>query len=221
MLVHDEAKLAALAEEVLVDQYMERLEKLRELTLGQAIWIDTADDPTDLKRVAKGMLTEDFERKLHKLNPRLRFATLPLKTDKRCVWVEDAAGTAFPISSYEAGWIPESSLRRRETEIIKNSTNVMKVKNGKVFNHFERADFPKSEWNPETQEFDFAGLCPNEEKIEVPWTEVKRGYRTVLLYLLEAGELDLDQVEREFGAGDTRGWAVHTGRQTSLVGTPS
>jgi hypothetical protein len=220
MLLRDESKLAEIATEALIDAYYERVNAYREQTLAQAIWIDTADDPTSMARLAVGMKTEEFERKVAKLNSRLRFATLPSKPDKRVCWVE-RRGEAYPICVYEAEWMPESSLRARHTEVIQNSMNTLVCNGGPVHHHLERADFPKSHWNAEKGEFEFDGLRPHEEEVEVPWSEVKRGYRTVLLYLLEAGELDMDQVERHFGPGTSRGWAVHTGKRTDIEGTPS
>lgn len=220
MLVRDENALARLAEEALIDQYMERLEKYRRATVEQAVWIDTPDDPTSLARLDKGMLTRDFEEKVSKLNPRLLFATLPLKPDKRVVY-HLLSGRAAPICVYEADWLPELSLRARKTEVIQNSDNTLVHKDGKLFHHLERADFPTSHWDEDAGEFKFDGLRPHEEAVEIPWTEVKRGYRTVLLYLMEAGELDLDEVEKTFGCGTSRGWAVHTGKQIFDDGTPS
>lgn len=220
MIVRDDAALGRLAEEAMIDAYMERLEKHKAATLEQAIWIDTPDDPTSIARLNGGMATAEFEKKLAKLNPRLRFRTLPLKPDKRVVFVE-RRGKALPICVYETPWLPELSLRSRKTEVVQNSDNTLRFKNGKLFHHLERADFPKAHWDEAAGEFTFDGLRPHEEAVELPWSEVKRGYRTVLLYLLEAGELDLDQVEKTFGAGTSRGWAVHTGKRNDIEGTPS
>lgn len=220
MLVRDEAALSRLAEETLIEQYFQRMDDYRESTLAQAIWIDTADDPTSMARLAQGMKTEEFEKKLAKLNPRLRFRTLPQKTDKRVVFIE-RNGEAHAICVYEAEWMPELSLRSRRTEVVQNSDKTLVCNGGPVHHHLERADFPKSHWNADKGEFEFDGLRPHEEEVELPWSEVKRGYRTVLLYLLEAGEIDMDQVERHFGPGTSRGWAVHTGKRTDIQGTPS
>lgn len=220
MIIRDEQKLDTLAEESLIDAYFERLEKHKAATLAQSVWIDTADDPTSQARLTTGMKTEEFEKKVARLNARLRFRTLPLKPDKRVVFVE-RRGVAEPICVYESGWMPEYSLRSRKTEVVQNSDNTLTTKGGHLHHHLERADFPKSHWDEEAGEFKFDGLRPHEEAVELPWSEVKRGYRTVLLYLLESGELDLDQVEKTFGCGESRGWAVHTGRRTDIEGTPA
>jgi len=220
MIVRDEAALDRLAEEALIDQYFERLEKHKEATLSQAVWIDSADDPTSAARLATGMNTDEFEKKVARLNGRLRFRTLPAKPDKRVVFVE-RRGTAIPICVYESNWLPEYSLRARKTEVVQNSDNTLTTRGGHLHHHLERADFPTSHWDDEAGEFKFDGLRPHEEAVELPWSEVKRGYRTVLLYLLEAGELDLDQVETTFGCGSSRGWAVHTGKRTDIEGTPA
>lgn len=220
MIVRDEAALDRLATEALIDQYMERVAKHREATLAQAVWIDTEDDPTSVARMGEGLETSVFEARLAKLNRNLRFRTLPLKPDKRVVFVEKR-GKAVPLCVYEAGWLPEYSLRKRHTEIVQNSDNTLRVSNGTLHHHLERADFPKAHWDETAGEFKFDGLRPHEEAVELPWSEIKRGYRTVLLYLLEAGELDLDAVEKHFGSGTSRGWAVHTGKRTDIEGTPS
>jgi hypothetical protein len=225
MLVRDEQALDRLAQEAMVEKYMEDLQEYYRRTHSQAVWIDTPDDPTSALRAAQGCLTEEFETRLSKLNRNLQFKTLPLKPDKRVCYVW-RLGKAIPLCVYENPWIPEFSLRARETEIEFNPTPFFKpdVRNAQGqqgLMHLDRKDMPKSEWDPEKGETVFHGLLPGEEEVELPWREVKRGWRTVLLYLLAAGELFLGDVEREFGAANTRGWKVATGRDQTGMEAPA
>lgn len=52
------------------------------------------------------------------------------------------------------------------------------------------------------------------QKIAVPGREIKRGWRTVLLRLVQSRIVSLDAVEREFGAGDRASYAVLTGKRS-------
>ena len=225
MLVRDEQALDRLAQEALMDKYMDRLQDHYRKVHSQAVWIDTPDDPTAMARAARGCLTEDFEKRLLKLNPRLHFKTLPMKPDKRVCYIW-RLGVAIPLCVYENPWIPELSLRSRQTEIEFNPIPFFnpdrRNRDGQqALMHIDSKDMPKSEWDVEKGETVFHGLLPGEEEVELPWREVKRGWRTVLLYLLAAGELFLDDVEREFGAGDTRGWKVATGKDATGMDTPA
>lgn len=53
---------------------------------------------------------------------------------------------------------------------------------------------------------------PGMKKVTLPFGEFKRGRNTVLLRLVKAGHLMVDQVEREFGGDDTPEWKGHTGK---------
>jgi hypothetical protein len=225
MLVRDEQALDRLAQEAMVEKYMDDLKAYYARTHSQAVWIDTPDDPTNADRAARGCLTEEFEKRLLKLNKNLQFKTLPLKPDKRVCYVW-RLGKAIALCVYENPWIPEFSLRARETEIEFNPTPFFNPDNRNASGqqavmHINRKDMPKSEWDPEKGETIFHGLLPGEEEVELPWREVKRGWRTVLLYLLAAGELFLGDVEREFGSADTRGWRVATGRDQTGMEAPA
>ncbi len=49
-------------------------------------------------------------------------------------------------------------------------------------------------------------------KHQVPGREIKRGWRTILIRLLQKGLLTLEAVEREFGSGDRASWKVLTAK---------
>jgi hypothetical protein len=52
------------------------------------------------------------------------------------------------------------------------------------------------------------------QKVAVPGREIKRGWRTVLLRLVQQRVVALDAVEREFGAGNRATYAVLTGKRS-------
>ena len=47
---------------------------------------------------------------------------------------------------------------------------------------------------------------------KVPGREISRGWRTILIRLLQKGLVTLEAVEREFGAGDRQSWKVLTAK---------
>lgn len=55
-------------------------------------------------------------------------------------------------------------------------------------------------------------MLPGMKTITMPFGEFKRGRNTVLLRLVKAGHLTVDQVEREFGGDNTPEWKGHTGK---------
>jgi hypothetical protein len=55
------------------------------------------------------------------------------------------------------------------------------------------------------------------QKVTVPGREIKRGWRTVLLRLVQRRIVTLDAVEREFGPGDRVSYAVLTGKRHEML----
>jgi len=53
--------------------------------------------------------------------------------------------------------------------------------------------------------------------VRIPYREVKRGWRTVLIRLLQKGLVTLDAVEKEFGSGNRASWAALTGKSRQTL----
>lgn len=150
---------------------------------------DPEKDPTVFDRQKGEELTyEVFEAKLKKCNSGLQFLTFPLNPHKRvCFRVE--AGEPTPLCVYDIGPgpMPEYSvLERRPEETYDLSIKTIKK-----------------------EDFDKDGNWAGKKIIYRTGKELRRGWRTVLLYLLKENALTLSQVESTFGHGTRKAWASH------------
>lgn len=143
------------------------------------------------QQLGRPMLPEEFEKRLKRLNTNLEFEVIEEnKTHKRMSIVDQRGKT--PVCVYENSLMPERSIPRlREMEVPDPG-----------FTHVNRKDFDK---NPNN-------LKPGWRKVTIPWGEKKRGWRTVLVRLIQAGVITLTQAEAEFGADTTPEWSQHTGK---------
>lgn len=55
------------------------------------------------------------------------------------------------------------------------------------------------------------------KKVEIPWNRKKRGWREVLLYLIQKKLVTLEAVEKVFGAGDRPSWKILTGKGSGIL----
>lgn len=155
--------------------------------------------PTNAARQLGRTLTqEQFERKLQTLCPRLRCEAHPGKPDKRCLYYLDSRGKTF-VCSYEAGVMPEHSIFSVKTK---------EVWDGKT-SHINKKDLPKHEITP--QGVVWHGQIPGFRNVDVPWNEVKRGWRTVLIRLVGERLVTPTQVEAIFGTDNRAEWKKHMG----------
>jgi len=53
---------------------------------------------------------------------------------------------------------------------------------------------------------------PGNSPVTAPYFEVKRGWRTCLIRLIQLGYLSAELVERKFGTGDRLSWQAQTGK---------
>jgi len=80
----------------------------------------------------------------------------------------------------------------------------------------------EADWMPEWSVMDTKELRRPEAKtawksVRVPYHEVKRGWRTVLVRLIQKGIISLDAAEREFGAGERETWKILTGKGQGVL----
>lgn len=165
-------------------------------------------DLTDAERqIGKSLTSAQFEAKLRPYLPsNVVFIDNPRLASKRAV-VFLAPGTMdgfTTICPYEKGLMPEHSIFAEKEEIIRDFSQT----------HLDRADFPKHEYVPGIGfTYEPGALKPGEKRIQIAWHEVKRGWRTVLLRLIQANLLSAATAERLFGADNRPQWANHTGKQ--------
>lgn len=172
------------------------------------------------KQLGRGMSVEEFELRLTKLNPRLKFIVMPLKKSKKAIYTLGPDGGATFILAYENGFMPERSIHEEVIELVPDYSIGMPGTPA-----IQRADVEKqATWIPSANaplggEYHFedktAGL--GWKKITRLGAEKTRGWRTVLIKLMISGYLTLGQIEREFGADNTAEWQGHTGKASIVT----
>jgi hypothetical protein len=88
-----------------------------------------------------------------------------------------------------------------------------------IGNHHEYLFPMENDWMPEWSIFDTRTVRQPYDKpegywptVDIPGQEIKRGWRTVLIRLVQQQIVTLEEVEREFGAGNRESWKVLTGK---------
>ena len=143
------------------------------------------------QRLGRQMFPKELEKRLQNLNPNLYFEVIPENpTHKRAsILVPDGKKH---LVVYENSLMPERSIPKIRTMEVPDPT----------FTHLDRKDMPK----------DPGALRPGWRRVQIPWGESKRGWRTVLVRLIQAGAITVTQAETEFGSDETPEWRQHTGK---------
>jgi len=215
MFVKDSEKITAHAERLKKEMYYEKLRLWERDKVDNAIYVTDNDlSPGNWeKQKGQELTTEKFEQKLLKIFPGARFATFPKNPSKRCVYRILPDGSAEFLCSYENGKMTEHSvLYIKEEDVL--DINPTKTD---ALTHIDRQDLPHAEWDGTQWNFDRSKPLPGSKRVTTATREVSRGWRTVLIKLLQAGVITLQGAEKEFGTVNDRKWAFHTGKQKSLV----
>ena len=142
-------------------------------------------------RLGRPLMPIDLEQRLSRLNSDLVYEVIEANpTHKRLSVMRN--GEKVFVAVYENSLMPERSIMR---------SRVVEVPDPKV-THIDRADMPKHEGD----------LRPGWRRIEIPGGEKVRGWRAVLVRLIQQGIISLTQAEDAFGADNTPEWAQHTGK---------
>ena len=218
MLVLDSQRLEQRRQEKTVERHREQIRKAYENLFSLSVWIDSEENPTDiLKRLGTPMTHLELEARLKKLTGELHFedhpdnwrrkalpgtwlsGSLPLSytTPKRVAYRVLPDGSRQYLFAYEAGIMPEYSILRRIS---------LDRWDGKT-THIDRKDLGRD-------------LKPGTKRLDLPWREEVRGWRTVLVRLIQCGILTVEQVERTFGSGKTASWAAKTGKRDRSLSPP-
>ncbi len=179
--------------------------------MKMAVELAEQDSANAERMLGNSLTAEVFEAKLKKLCPALRFEFHEFNPNMKSVY-HMRNGEKHHICPYGAGLLPEHSVMRRAEEYVRDfSFGVPGLEGSRPI---ERADLPKHEFVP-GQGFVFDKAKPQigMKKIEIPYGEATRGWRTVLLRIVEKGVCTPDQVESVFGADNTAAWATHMGKQ--------
>lgn len=225
MIIRDENALARLSDEQAQENMWAAAARKAEALQDSAKLLDDPDiNPTDWERQqGRSMTHEDFEAKLIKLLPQMRFVPHPKNPTKRVYYIVEPTGVLSQFCIAEAGRVPENSIMDRVYE------DVLSPETYRPDYVLSRKDLPKSEivphkFNPDGTlaelgyvDFGKDTLMPGFERKIVAYSEVVRGWRTVLALLIFAGLLTVSDVEREFGVQDKPSWAGVTGRRSKAT----
>lgn len=203
-LITNEAQVARIKKGNAADQERDRLLKyIQEEQAHVHLIDDDLINPSDsLKQLGHYYFSSDFERRLLSLLPsNCAIIDNPYRSGFRAIIRPTSTGFET-LCPFESGVIPEHSiLQCKEIEIpdpdyIANRRSL------------QRADLPKYEWKEgEGFIFDDTVVRPGFKRVKQLGREIKRGWRTIIVRLLKAGLLTIDEAERTFGASNTATWS--------------
>jgi hypothetical protein len=175
---------------------------------------DHSQSPANAERqLGRPMSAAELERRLKRVNPNLHFEVNPYNTTKKAVYRILPNQKKVFICAYENGTMPEYSVFRvKEEEIVQPDFLFGR-------GHLDRKDLPAFEHKEDSEnplgkiEFDPTAEKPGFKKVQLPWGEAVRGWRTVTIRLVEAELATPTQIEKEFGSSNRAEWARHMGKQ--------
>lgn len=175
--------------------------------LSQATLMDDKDlSPTNAERqLGKLMWPHELEVRLQKLIPNLHFLHNPTNTRMKAMYLLVPGQTDEYLLAYNNMPMPEYSIFSFKEEEYWDGTE-----------HINRADFPKGELQA-NGEFKYDGPRPGFKRIKRPWNEMTRGWRTVLVKLVQRGLLSPVTAESIFGTSDRASWNAHIGNNKSVT----
>lgn len=164
------------------------------------------EDPSNIQQqLGKFMLTPEFEKELLKILPSLKFEFHPTNPLMKALYHISGEEKKY-ICAYHADLLPEHSIVKVKKEIVWDPDHTQPLK---------RSDLPKHQW-VQGKGYVFEGIPPGWKEITIPWGELKRGWRTVLLKLVKEGLMTVTQAET-FGTPTSKfgqkAWSYHLGKQ--------
>lgn len=212
MLIKDSEVLTR--EQVLTPQEKHRAELMGwlEEEAKRFVVVEDSDtvNPTNLgQQLGRPMTSAELELRLGKLlPPSIRFVHNPWIHDKRAVVRVKPEGGFDTICPYESGFMPEHEVLKANVEWVRDRHQT----------HLDRKDLPKYEIVPGAGVvWDSGAVRPGWKKVVRLGHTLKRGWRTVLIRLVQAGLLTPTQVEREFGVDDRVQWANAMGKRSIIA----
>lgn len=164
------------------------------------------------RQIGQPLTHTAFELRLGKiLPPNVAIIENPHRKGFRAVVKILPDGTRETICPYKGGLIPEHSVLRVREEMVRDMSQKT----------IERKDLPKHEVIPGMGVvFDPGAPRPGWKKIyhllgEDP--DGHRGWRTILIRLVQAGILTPGQIESVFGSDNRQTWAVGMGKRAEAL----
>lgn len=223
LIVTDDVKVRSV-QGVTVESQRDKIKQYATYHLGQGKFMEDAlTNPTLAeKQLGTPMLCHDLEALLLRISPDFKFfpahdyvidnsPLLPKGTRfpmKSLWWCNGQR--AVPITNYHADSMPEWSLFDWKEYEVPDPT----------FEKANRRDYPKMEWTGWKDGFvkvDPTAPTPGYIKMKEPWHEIRRGWRKVLVSVVEniPDICSPERVERFVRSGDRKSWATALGRRTA------
>lgn len=160
------------------------------------------------RQVGQAMFANKMEERLKRLNANLLFEVNPFNSGKKALYHIQSGQKIF-ICAYENGVMPEHSIMSvKEQEDI--HTDFVGAKR-----HINRKDLPGYKISDGDVTWE-GGVTPGFHKRQVIWHEAIRGWRTVLIKLVQHKLASPAQVEALFGIDGRPEWASKMGKRTDV-----
>jgi len=208
MLVKDSEAIEKARKLAKLEAYREMIENWARLEAANCQYLlDERTDPTFIPgRIGTPMTHEELERKVRRLVPGMQFIYGPLTEVKgtKKMALTGADGAEIWSCVYNTGMLPERSIMARVSKDVLDTSKAT----------FCRADLPKYEFVPgEGYRWDDSTPAPGFKRVDLPYKEIRRGWRTVLLRLIVENVVSVDAIERVFHSDNTPNWQQHTGKK--------
>lgn len=211
LIINDTEKIAKDSFKKKLDIQLEEKKKWLDQQLQHCVYVENEnEDPTNIQQQLGSMMTSHFlEERLKQLTNRVLFEFNPINPLMKALYIlKDGKKEYF--CSYHADMMPEHSIIKVKREVVWDPDYTEPLK---------RADLPKHKW-VEGKGYVFEGVPPGWKEVLIPWGEIKRGWRTILIKLVKEGILTVTQAENfvpftptsNFGQ---KAWAHHLGKRNT------
>jgi hypothetical protein len=176
--------------------------------LANTVFIrDHETSPANLERqLGKRLTPAAFEAQLDRLNLGLIYEVNPSNATKKAIYQLRPDGRHY-ICTYENTLMPEHSIRQLKEDMVRDYDAVDFIKP-----KIDRVDLPKSEVRDGELKFE-GGVPFGMKMVLVPWRELIRGWRTVLVRLVQEKVTSPAAIEAVFGSDNRPEWATYMGKQ--------
>lgn len=160
-----------------------------------------------------------LEKKLNSIISGLVYQINPNNKTKKAMYLSTPEGLEY-LMAYENSLMPEHSIMRIVTHEYPDPaifTGERTLERDEV-PAYEKVEDPESPVGY-SYEFDPKAKRPGMIYVEKGFGEATRGWRTVLLRLIQRGLASVELIEKTFKADDRAEWAKSTGKQTQVEPT--
>ncbi len=211
LVIKDTEKLKVESIKTKIDLHEEQKRKWLADQLQHCVFLENENEnPSNIQQQLGNPITgTQLEENLNKLTNRLVFEHNPINPLMKAIYILKGDNKEY-FCSYHADLMPEHSIIKVKKEIVWDPDYKEPLK---------RSELPKHRWVP-GKGYEFDGIPPGWKEVTIPWGEIKRGWRTILIKLVKEGILTVTQAENFIPINPTsqfgqKAWAHHLGKRTS------